>query len=306
MRKCPYCSKEIQNDVTVCTFCGHNINDLARPVHWFWYLVIGFAGLFGLSIAPILLLLPGALAGTQPSSAAIIFGLLISLGVYPAFWWIAAKGRYSKVNFWGFGNTTMMSLVPFVGGWWCIYYFGKGVYMLFTKQKLLISNNPIKAGGILLICSIVIGLLIWGVTSGQPAAKQVPNLAQLPTAAPYIYSTQDASLFLGSTPTIAPSCFQWNQITMAMEGRTVCVTGTAAQVYTVYGNAQTRVNFTTAPNTFFLISTNLEFYYFQPDGTRRNLAAGDCVQATDVVKVFDDGRHRIPYMQITDLYRCGP
>jgi hypothetical protein len=197
MKKCPYCLKEIQDDVTVCPFCGRNLNDLARPAHWFWYLVIGLAGLFGLSITPSLLILPAILASKQPSDAALIIGSLISLGVFPALWWIAAKGKYSKVNFWGFGNMTMVSLVPFVGGWWCIYYFGKGVYMLFTKQKLPIPNNPIKAGGILLICSVVIGLLIWGITSSQPVATQVPNPTQLPTAAPYVYSTQDASLFFG-------------------------------------------------------------------------------------------------------------
>ena len=306
MKKCPYCSKEIQEDVTVCPFCRRNLNDLTRPAHWFWYLVIGLAGLFGLSITPSLLILPAILTGKQPSDAALIIGLLISLGVFPAFWWIAAKGKYSKVNFWGFGNMTMVSLVPFVGGWWCIYYFGKGVYMLFTKQKLPIPNNPIKAGGILLICSVVIGLLIWGITSSQPVATQVPNPTQLPTAAPYVYSTQDASLFLGSTPTLTPSCVQWDQITTEMEGQTVCVTGTAVQVYPVTGTAPTRVNFSTALNTFFLISTGYEFYYTMQDGTRHDLAGGDCVRATEIVKVFDDGRHRIPYMQITNLYRCGP
>ena len=305
MRKCPYCSKEIQNDVTICPFCGRNINDLARPTHWFWYLVIGLAGLFVLYITPSLLILPAVLTGKQPSGAALIIVSLISLGVFPTFWWIAAKGRYSKVNFWGFGNMTMMSLVPFVGGWWCIYYFGKGVYMLFTKQELLKPNNSIKAGGVLLICSIVIGSLIWGITSGQSVAKQIPDPTQLPAAAPYVYSTQDASLYLGTTPTLAPSCFQWNQITTEMEGQTVCVTGTAVQVYPVTGTAPTRVNFTTELNTFFLISTGYEFSYTMQDGTRHGLAAGDCVQASEIVRVFDDGRHRIPYMQITSLYRCG-
>jgi hypothetical protein len=89
-----------------------------------------------------------------------------------------------------------------------------------------------------------------------------------------------------------------------MEGERVCVEGTVAQLYS-YENAASRIKFTSIPNTFFLVSTEYVIYYWE-NGTRHDLAVGDCVQATEVVKIFNDGRHQIPYMQISDLYHCGP
>jgi hypothetical protein len=185
-----------------------------------------------------------------------------------------------------------------IGG--IIGYFTKGKDRLRSVFLGALVSYPVT------IC-IVAGLMIAGPLVGNVVTKVNSTIVGYsPKSLPADVRTQPTAI-VWPPPTATPGpCFTWSQITTAMEGRTVCMAGTAAQVYTVYGNAQTRVNFTTAPNTFFLISTNLEFYYFQQDGTRRNLAAGDCVQATDVVKVFDDGRHRIPYMLITDLYRCGP
>lgn len=135
----------------------------------------------------------------------------------------------------------------------------------------------------------ILGMAFNSINYSLPSS---PSVQPTPIARTYPTVTQDP-------------CYTWAQITLDMEGDKVCVEGAAAQVYPVYGSVSTRINFTTVTNTFFLISTTYVYFYWQ-DGTRHDLVAGNCVQATEVVRVFDDGYHQIPYMQISNLYRCEP
>jgi hypothetical protein len=114
-------------------------------------------------------------------------------------------------------------------------------------------------------------------------------------------SPTDIRTLPSSTPI---PCYAWSQITPDMAGEIICVEGTVAQVYSQEG-ASSRINFTTMPNTFFLVSAENVFYIWE-NGKRNGLSVGDCVQATETVKVFDDGLHQIPYMQISSLSRCTP
>jgi hypothetical protein len=167
-------------------------------------------------------------------------------------------------------------------------------------SQVMGAIGGLVVGGLVSICGLAV-LLISGPIIGN-VIRPINNSVYYP---PSSYGTQPTPVFR-TYPTNSPNpCYTWAQITLAMVGKRICVMGTAAQVYPVYGNVSTRINFTSVPNTFFLISTYYAFYYWQ-NGTRHDLAVGDCVQATEVIKVFDDGSHQIPYMQISDLYRCAP
>jgi hypothetical protein len=184
-----------------------------------------------------------------------------------------------------------------VGG---LILIGRNVAKKRGHSQILGAIVGLAIGGGITICGVTL-LLISGPIIGNILKSSTNSLYS-----PISISETQPTLFLGTFPTNTPDpCFTWAQITIAMEGKTVCVKGNAAQVYPVYGNAATRINFTSMPNTFFLISVEYEFFYSE-NGTNHKLTVGDCVQATETVKVFDDGRHQIPYMQISDLYRCAP
>lgn len=87
-----------------------------------------------------------------------------------------------------------------------------------------------------------------------------------------------------------PSCYRWDEVTLAMAGEKVCVYGVA---YSHQG--QSRIDFSSARNSFFLIDP----VYYYP-----NLSAGSCIVAEEVVEVFDG---KIPFMTIKNgLYKCEP
>jgi hypothetical protein len=198
---------------------------------------------------------------------------------------------------WTFGRVSMLIA--------CVFLFGSlvglvgGVIGYFANPRDRLKGGFI--GGLIGFFALV-GIIIAG-----PIVKNILSSIQDSSGSQplMVRPGQSSTPFGGSqsTPTIN-NCYTWAQITVGMEGNTVCVKGNAAQVYPVYGNAATRINFTSVPNTFFLISVEYEFFYSE-NGTNHNLTVGDCVQATETVKVFDDGRHQIPYMQISDLYRCA-
>jgi hypothetical protein len=126
----------------------------------------------------------------------------------------------------------------------------------------------------------------------SPTAPGIPPTftfvpAPIPTNTPLSLPTNTARP--QNTPTEeTPSCYRWDEITIQMAGQTVCVYGVA---YSHQG--QSRIDFSPAPNTFFLIDT----VYYYP-----NLESGTCVVAEQKVEVFD---HSIPFMTINgELYNC--
>ncbi len=92
-------------------------------------------------------------------------------------------------------------------------------------------------------------------------------------------------------------CYYWSQITSDMQGRKLCVRGIAVSIYDDQG--RTHITFSDMPGNFYLDSPDFVFYTFV-NNTRHELSPGDCVEAEDIVKVWDG----VPYMQVDKLYLC--
>jgi predicted nucleic acid-binding Zn ribbon protein len=199
--------------------------------------------------------------------------------------------KHPKSRPWTFSRVILLLAAIFL----CCTGLGAigGIIGYFAKPKDRIKG---AFSGALIACLVAIivipGLLFAGPLIGNIISSGKNFLHSSPTV---------ISTLPSSTPV---PCYAWSQITLDMEGEIVCMEGTVAQVYS-QERASSRINFTTMPNTFFLVSAESVFYYWE-NGTRNDVTVGDCVQATETVKVFDDGLHQISYMQISSLYHCTP
>ena len=133
------------------------------------------------------------------------------------------------------------------------------------------------------------------------------NLLPNPSTTPAIQNTPLPSPTAMITTEPTPTCLRWDQITLPMQGTSVCVNGTAITLYPIngnMGNTVTRINFSTAHNTFFLLSRD-NFFSNTGNATQPELKIGDCIQVTAIIKIFDDGTHQTPYMQIKEIFPCS-
>ena len=133
------------------------------------------------------------------------------------------------------------------------------------------------------------------------------NLLPNPTTTPSIQNTALPSPTAMITTEPSPTCLRWDQIDLTMKGTSECVNGTAVMVYPIsgnMGNTVTRINFSTAHNTFFLLSRD-NFFSYSGNAAQPELKKGDCIQISAIVKVFDDGTHQTPYMQVKELFSCS-
>jgi len=133
------------------------------------------------------------------------------------------------------------------------------------------------------------------------------NLLPNPSTTPGIQVTPFPSPTAMITAEPTPTCSSWDLITPTMKGTSVCVSGNAVTVYPItgnMGNTLTRINFSTAHNTFFLLSRD-DFFSNTGNATRPLLKNGDCIQVTAIVKILDDGTHQTPYMQIKEIFPCS-
>ncbi|HEY5157317.1 MAG TPA: hypothetical protein VII93_05070 [Anaerolineales bacterium] len=133
------------------------------------------------------------------------------------------------------------------------------------------------------------------------------NLLPNPSTTPAIQNTPNPSPTAIVTTEPTPTCLHWDQITLTMKGTNVCMNGTAVMVYPItgnVGNTVTRINFSTAHNTFFLLARD-NFFSNTGNASQPELKNGDCIQVTAIVKIYDDGLHQTPYMQIKEIFPCS-
>jgi hypothetical protein len=131
----------------------------------------------------------------------------------------------------------------------------------------------------------------------------IPN----PSITPAIQNTPLPSPTVEMTTEPTPTCLGWDQISLPLKGTSVCMNGTAVTLYPItgnLGNTVTRINFSTAHNTFFLLSRD-NFFSNTGNPTKPELKIGDCIQVTAIVSVFDDGTHQVPYMQVKEIFPCS-
>lgn len=114
----------------------------------------------------------------------------------------------------------------------------------------------------------------------------------------YIRQTQTARAYFPAFATLTavakqPDCYRWDQVTIQMKDKTVCVRGIVTRLVQ-YGNVGARYQFSDKPNTFFLYGTN---YVVIDPVSGKTIGPGVCLQAIGVIRV----QSSIPYINLDEL-----
>jgi hypothetical protein len=292
---CPNCRQQTEQGMQFCPHCGHSLlpakpvedrQDLQRPIGCFWYVLIGIVAPF----VPVVAIYLISSSGIFTQNAIAIIAVLLSLGIYPAIWYFAAKGRYNKVNLFGYLNMVIWSVVPFAD-WWVVYYLGRGLYMTFSKQELPNPPKATNAGTILLVVIIVISAII-AAFSSSPATQYPtpqPTLTARPTQRPI-------------PPTALPlnfnglPCVSWAIINRSDLDSHLCIYG-IVYTYGPYSDKWTFIRFSPKTDAFRVLDFN--YYYYSP------LNIGDCVIVYGRVRDYGSYLIITPDKDAADSVRVG-
>ncbi len=295
--ECPKCYQSVAIGMRFCPSCGEKLQeskareegqDLQKPLGCVVYTIIGMIA----PVLPFVIVYFVYLLNILNETALEVLGALLSLFVYPTIWYYAAKGRYNKVNFFGYVNLFVCSFIPF-GNWWVVYYLGKGLYMTSTKQEI---RNPPKATGIGFVTLIIGAALlamyvIFSSSSSSPSVYQppipMPITEQRSTDTPRPRRQPTATPFATKQPKINYhnlNCIPWTRVDETDIDSQICIYGSVYS-YGQYSNKWNTIQFSSASDAFRMVDFN--FFYTSP------LNYGDCVIVYG--KVRDYG----PYLIIT-------
>jgi hypothetical protein len=281
---CSNCKKLCDEGMKFCPHCGHSLKvsetqsdnqDLQKPLGCFAYTLIGIIS----PLLPVLVIYFLSLSNIFTEDALAVIAALLSLGIYPAVWFFAAKGWYGKVDFYGYINVFLLSFIPFLN-WLVVYYLGKGLYMFFTKQEI---KNPPKASkaGLIILLSIVGLSIVFSIFSssvGQSPAPVSLTFTPKPTQRPPT-ATPKPVLSYNNIP-----CVSWRSITSRDLESKLCIYGKVYN-YGPYANEWTFIQFSEEANALRVMDFN--YYYYSP------LKFGDCVMVYGRIRDYG------PYLIIT-------
>jgi hypothetical protein len=239
----------------------------------FWYVIIGFFVNLVINFA----------------ISFVIYGISLELGLllfvsYTFFLtYTSTIGRYSRSSFYGFMNLIILSAIPIIN-WSVVYYFGRGLHLLITKQKL--PNPPTATSAGLILVSIVVGLfiLLYTFDSFQSNTNNINSSSTQIAISPTRTSKPKTS-----TPSI--NCLLWSNVKPNMAGRELCVYGTVVDHRENWENELTNFYFGTREE-FFLVS-NYRWTENQE---------GKCLTATGVIQL---NTYNVPYIKIENFNYCN-
>lgn len=130
--------------------------------------------------------------------------------------------------------------------------------------------------------------MAFGVFMDSLSTAPIPNPTLTPTYIVRHAPTSTPRPFPTSNP-----CLRWDQITVGMKGKTLCVRGIVLNL-NQSNEASTRYEFSNKPNTFFLYSKYYEIY---DPATGKTLGPGTCMEVTGLIQVISS----VPYMDITNI-----
>lgn len=207
--------------------------------------------------------------------------------------YFAARGRYGKVNFFGFINLLVWSAIPIVN-FVVFYYLGRGLHLSIAKLELPQPPIATSAGTIIIVVLAVIGIVssMAGNINNLSANSPEPTRPRPTITAKPAQLTLEAFYAQPKQPTQS-TCLLWSQVTTAMAGKTVCVYGTVTDYREDWGNEISTFYFG-AHDQFFLAS-NFRWSAIETEGK--------CISVTGQILL---NTYKVPYIKVgeNDLYYC--